>query len=240
MSIASQVTKNVYTANGSQTAWPYTFTIIDSTDIKVYVTDDDDVTTEVTSNFSVNTDTAEVTYPTAESLLDPVTSGYKVTLKRSVPRVQETDYSAQGAIPAQSIEDALDVLTILVQDLAEEVSRAIKYPVEQTPSETTVTGYLSTLSGYVASASTSAANAADSESDASGFALAAAASSSAAAGSALVAQQAAAATEAELAERISEGSLEARPVSLNGLGFYYATDIHQFFRYSPTNGWEAM
>lgn len=243
MSISSQVAKNSYTANGTQTRWAYTFPVVNTSDIEVYLTSLAGVTSKVESNFTVDTDTLEVVYPSVASELDPIGAGLKVTLKRAVPRTQGTDYTAQGSVSPASVESALDAIVLMIQDLAEEVARAIKYPVEQTPTETTVTGYISTLAGYAASASAASGAAADSaaaalssETNANNSKLAAAASADSAAASA---SYAGAAAVTEIDSRFREGPYADRPATMTGFGLYYDTDSGQLFQYTVAKGWEA-
>ena len=52
--------------------------------------------------------------------------GQSLTILRDVPATQEADYVAGDAFPAESHEVALDKLTMIAQQLAEEVGRAVK------------------------------------------------------------------------------------------------------------------
>jgi len=52
----------------------------------------------------------------------------KVVVKRKVELTQSTDYASGDAFPADSHEDALDKLTLLVQQMQEQLDRAWTYP----------------------------------------------------------------------------------------------------------------
>lgn len=54
--------------------------------------------------------------------------GQNLTVVRNVPATQEADYVAGDAFPAESHEEALDKLTMLTQQLQEEVARSAKLP----------------------------------------------------------------------------------------------------------------
>ena len=54
--------------------------------------------------------------------------GESLTLRRRVPRTQETAYREAGRFPAKTHEAALDKLTMIAQQLAEETDRALKAP----------------------------------------------------------------------------------------------------------------
>jgi hypothetical protein len=55
-------------------------------------------------------------------------SGETVLIKRSVPETQGTDLPLGGAFPSQSVEEALDRLTMMVQAHSEELDRTLLLP----------------------------------------------------------------------------------------------------------------
>ena len=55
-------------------------------------------------------------------------SDQKVVVKRKIELTQNTDYASGDAFPADSHEDALDKLTLLVQQMQEQLDRAWTYP----------------------------------------------------------------------------------------------------------------
>lgn len=56
-------------------------------------------------------------------------AGEALILRRVVPETQETDYPEGGAFPAAAHEQALDKLTMLVQQHSEEIDRSLQLPV---------------------------------------------------------------------------------------------------------------
>jgi hypothetical protein len=58
--------------------------------------------------------------------------GQTLTVVRNVPATQDADYVVGDAFPAESHEEALDKLTMLSQQLQEEVSRSAKLPASNT------------------------------------------------------------------------------------------------------------
>jgi hypothetical protein len=60
------------------------------------------------------------------TLTSPLLTGEKLTIVRNVPLTQDTDYVFDDSFPAESHEQALDKLTMIAQQLAEEVDRAVK------------------------------------------------------------------------------------------------------------------
>lgn len=70
------------------------------------------------------------------TLLVGLLEGEKLTIVRDVPATQEADYVQNDAFPAESHEEALDKLTMLAQQLAEQNSRSIKVGIsDPTPAD---------------------------------------------------------------------------------------------------------
>ena len=129
MTISSTTTKNSYSGNGSNTTFAYGFYIPASTDIQVIVrssTGTETVKSEGTgsANYSItgvgNSSGGNVVFVTAPLSTDTV------VLRRNTAKTQATDYVANDPFPAETHEDALDKLTIISQDLQEQVDRSLK------------------------------------------------------------------------------------------------------------------
>lgn len=142
MTISSTTTKNSYSGNGSSTAFNYTFKIPTSTDIEVIVRSSngtESVRSEGSgsTNYGIsgigNSGGGTVTFVTA-----PL-STETVVLRRNTAKTQATDYVANDPFPAESHESALDKLTIIGQDLQEQVDRSIKLSRTNTMSSTEFT-----------------------------------------------------------------------------------------------------
>jgi len=127
MTVSSTNTKNSYSGDGSTTVFAYTFKIFDDDDIIVILRTDatggETVQTKGT-HYSVsgvgNAGGGNITFVTAPA------SGITVVLIRATVQTQTTDYTPNDPFPAASHEDALDRLTLMVQDQQEELDRAIK------------------------------------------------------------------------------------------------------------------
>jgi len=129
MTISSTTTKNSYSGNGSTTTFAYGFYIPASTDIQVIVrsaTGTETVKAEGTgsTNYAItnvgNASGGNIVFVTAPA------SGETVVLRRNTAKTQATDYVANDPFPAETHEDALDKLTIIGQDLQEQVDRSLK------------------------------------------------------------------------------------------------------------------
>ncbi|MCX7781777.1 MAG: hypothetical protein N2491_12885, partial [Negativicutes bacterium] len=104
LTVASNINKHIYLGNGATTEWPYSFPIIDKSHIKIYLTDTHGNITELINNYYVNTDTNVIIYPGWEPGTEPpeelrppkLPAGWKLTILRKVPIVQEIDLQNQG------------------------------------------------------------------------------------------------------------------------------------------------
>jgi hypothetical protein len=140
MTVSSTNTKNSYSGNGSTTVFAYTFKIFDDDDISVILRTDatggETVQTKGT-HYSVsgvgNAGGGNITFVTAPA------SGITVVLIRATVQTQTTDYTPNDPFPAASHEEALDRLTLMVQDQQEELDRSIKVSRTNTISSTEFT-----------------------------------------------------------------------------------------------------
>jgi hypothetical protein len=127
MTISNQVSSVTAEGNGSTTSWTFTFLIPTTASclVQVYDTTVDPATTATisSSQFSVTgigvTTGGAVTYPLSGSAL---TSGQYLTVSRNLPAVQETSIRNQGNFYPVAVENALDYLTMLVQQLNTDVT----------------------------------------------------------------------------------------------------------------------
>ena len=124
MSVQNQTVKNVYTGNGSTTVFPYTFDLLttDGAHVGVYVTNDAGVS-EPTDNFTIDTTAKTVTYPKTG---DALPSDKKIVIRREIPNEQELNLVNGGEFFADDIEGEMDREVMMIQQLQEEVDRAVK------------------------------------------------------------------------------------------------------------------
>jgi microcystin-dependent protein len=128
MTVSSETNKVSYNGGGGVVTFPYTFKIFADEDLLVVIRDADGVETTqaLTSDYTVtgagSDSGGNVVMGTA-----PV-SGETLVIKRELELVQETDYPPNDPFPAEAHEDALDRLTMEVQQLKEEIDRAFTFP----------------------------------------------------------------------------------------------------------------
>ncbi len=124
-----------FTGNGSTTSFPFSFKVFTTEDIKVTVNDANGAETVLVldSNYSVTlnpdqeaTPGGTVTYPISGS---PLASGLKLTITGNISYEQGTDIPTGGDFNPTILENALDSLSMQIQQLDEAVSRAAVVPV---------------------------------------------------------------------------------------------------------------
>lgn len=127
MTVQNTTRRNVYMGNGSTTNFPITFPFSKKEDIFVYIAGDTGIS-EATTNFDVDVANSRVVYPKTG---EPLPVGKKITLMRTVDLLQLLNLVNQGPFWAEDIEGALDYLTFIVQQLADDVSRCILLDVSE-------------------------------------------------------------------------------------------------------------
>ena len=126
MTVSSATTRNSYSGNGSTTAFAYGFKIFATSDLEVVIRSSAGVETikTLTTHYSVSgagdASGGNVTFGSAPA------SGETVIIRRKLTLTQGTDYVENDSFPANSHEDALDRLTMITQQIQEEVGRSLK------------------------------------------------------------------------------------------------------------------
>lgn len=132
MTIENTSIKNVYQGNGATTVWPYTFYLPADEFLvvtKVDVASGNEIVlapVEYTISGAGNPAGGTVTIPVV------VSSAFYIVLQRTLTLEQETDLQNQGAAYPASIEGALDYLTMITQQLQDQLNRAIIFSVADT------------------------------------------------------------------------------------------------------------
>lgn len=121
-----------YDGDGAVVAFSFSFPIIDTSDLKVYVrttstgarvlqTETTDYVVSATNNdYSTGGTVTMVTAPASTET---------ITIVRAVPVTQEANFADSGKLRLAAVVAAMDKLTMLVQDLTEIVARCVKAPV---------------------------------------------------------------------------------------------------------------
>jgi hypothetical protein len=124
MTVETTENKMLYAGLPGQDTFAYTFLVQEKSDMNVLlagilIPDGDWTITGLGEDFG-----GEVILNT------PLIGAMTVTLYRLVPETQQVDYQPYDAFPAETHESALDKLTLICQQLQEQVNRAYKAPVD--------------------------------------------------------------------------------------------------------------
>lgn len=123
MTVSVTRNRRDYTGNGTNDTFAYDFRVLVASHLKVYVAGTLKVLnthytlTGVGTNNGGNVIFGGAYIPANQAA---------VVLVRDTAETQETDYTAHSKFPAESHELALDKLTLLIQDLNEQIARCIQ------------------------------------------------------------------------------------------------------------------
>ena len=152
MSVETTTTKIIYTGNGMTTEWPIPFQY-NSTDDICLMLDDGTTQSDIPSNFkfSINeSGDTSVIYPVSGV---PVDSGKKLIIYRQTPRTQIVDLVYGGAFSPEVLEkDGFDRIVMMLQEIYEELSRAIKVAISSNADVPTVEELLAQIADLTAQA----------------------------------------------------------------------------------------
>lgn len=131
MTVPSQTNKDQQAGNGVSTVFTVPFRILAATHLEVLATIAGATTTLVlTTDYAVS----GVGNPnTTVTFVVPPAIGTMITFLRNVPKTQETDYVPNDPFPAQSHENALDKLTMIVQQQQERIDASLSLAPETPP-----------------------------------------------------------------------------------------------------------
>lgn len=119
-----------YTGTGSQTAFPFAFKVFASSDVLVVQTDasGNESTLVLNTDYTIALNADQNANPggTVNMVVAPA-SGYKLTVGSVVTATQGQSIPNNGGFYPKVIENALDRVTILLQQLAENISRTLQF-----------------------------------------------------------------------------------------------------------------
>ena len=128
MTISTTTIKNSYSGNGSTSVFNYTFKITDEDHIQVIIrsASGTETTKTKTTHYTVsgvgNSGGGQVTFTSGNIPTNTET----VVLRRSTPQTQGLDLIENDPMPADNIENAFDKVTLIAQELQEQIDRSIK------------------------------------------------------------------------------------------------------------------
>lgn len=127
MTVESETYRAQYGTNGTTGPWTVPFYFLTDADLRVIYTNASgvDSTLALTTDYSVTG--AGVPSGGGVTTTASYASGGYITVLRDVELLQETDYTEGDGFPAETHERALDRLTMIAQQQAEVVGRALVY-----------------------------------------------------------------------------------------------------------------
>ena len=210
MTISTTTIKNSYSGNGSTSVFNYTFKITDEDHIQVIIRSaaGTETTKTKTTHYNVsgvgNSGGGQVTFTSGNIPANTET----IILRRSTPQTQGLDLIENDPMPAENLETAFDKVTLIAQELQEQLDRSLKVSKTATITTPEITADASARAGKLLGFD-STGNALDATIDGTGVATSAtnaANSATAAANSATAA--AGSATAAENAKNAAEAALD--------------------------------
>lgn len=131
MTISTTTNRAQFSGSGTTGPFPFTFKVFAAGDLTVIKTvSGSDTTLTITTDYSVSLNADQNNDPGGEiTLVSALAVGQTLTVLREVDTSQETDITNGGGFYPEVIENALDKLTMLVQQTDEEVGRALTLPV---------------------------------------------------------------------------------------------------------------
>lgn len=142
MAITAEGNKSVIDGDGSTTVFTFAFDALTDAEVAVYTVSAADAETLQTSNYTVDRAAKTVTYPNSG---DALLATEKIVIVRNATQTQPVDLKQQGAFDAEAMEDALDRVTMICQDLQEQIDRCFKVGVQQTVSGTSEASFIAAI-----------------------------------------------------------------------------------------------
>jgi len=128
MTVSTTTNSVQYTGNGVTTVFSVPFVFYDASDLivtyTVIATGVDTVKT-ITTDYTVSGGSGSTGSVTA---LSAPASTIRITIERSVPYTQETDFLEGAAVLAETVEESFDRSVVLSQQLLDGVDRSLKFP----------------------------------------------------------------------------------------------------------------
>lgn len=144
MTLLTNNSRMDYVGNGSTAAYPFTFWVNLTTDLVVTIADLSTPPVQTTLQLGVDYNVTGLLSPTGGDVNletygqswmtgSNLKTGYHLTIQRVVAEEQQTDIRNQGSFYPETYESALDYLTMQVQQLQEQLNRAVMTPVTLPP-----------------------------------------------------------------------------------------------------------
>lgn len=131
MPVSTQTTKNSYVGDDATTEFPFTFAIKTDSELLVNIlrASNEIDTLILDTDYYVQSTAGNYDDGGTCVLTSPLETGDTLYLSRQMTITQPVDLYEGGNLPAQTVEDMVDRLTIMVQEIYEKVNRSFKGPI---------------------------------------------------------------------------------------------------------------
>lgn len=147
MTVSSSTARVSYSGNGSTQAFAVPFYFLSSSHLLVTLRSSTGVETPQVLGTDYTVTGAGVLTGGTVTMTTAPASGATLVIVRNVPLTQETDLQPNDRLPAETLEQTVDKLTMITQQLDEASDRAIKFPVSDSSSFDTTLPVSSTRAG---------------------------------------------------------------------------------------------
>jgi hypothetical protein len=132
-----------FAGNGSAASFPFTFKVFDETDLLVEtlnVSTSAIAALALTTNYTVTLNVDQDATPGGSITLTGgnLATGFTLIITTDIPELQNLDLVNGGLFYPDTVNDALDLLTVLVQQLMAQVSRCVQIPLVDSGIDTTL------------------------------------------------------------------------------------------------------
>ncbi|MBR3603327.1 MAG: hypothetical protein IKL48_01335 [Elusimicrobiaceae bacterium] len=145
MTIRTTQTYVIYQGNGETVRWDIPFPFLNKEDIKIYLLDEKGEKNLLTGDFEIDEENKIFYYPQPDSDALPLPSKKRLLLERETPLCQETEFLAQQSFDPSILEAGYDKAMLIAQELAAQLSRAVKFPINAESTSTDAMEYLQEL-----------------------------------------------------------------------------------------------
>lgn len=129
MTVATSTNRVDYTGNGSTTVFSFSFRIFANSDLVVTRATPAGVETTLVLGTDYTVTGAGSYNGGSVTLASALANNYKLTILRELDLTQETDLRNQGSFFAETHEDVFDRMTMVAQQLQEQIDRSAKLPI---------------------------------------------------------------------------------------------------------------
>ncbi len=149
--VSVETVKNVYTSTGTTGPFPYGFKIYAASDLAVVSTDLQGTETPLVCSIDYSVTGVGDDTGGSITLTSALPSGYTLTIIRDMAYLQSQKYVSNGSFTAKSLNDALDKLSLQIQQVKEEADRGLQLPRSSSLGPLYIAPCANTLLGWDAS-----------------------------------------------------------------------------------------